>query len=264
MVSPAPISINTATDSGPVGPTDRRGSSVLFWAGMPVFLVVLWVGTYLAISSQELDSIEKRVLNYDQLSSSLFEHLKLTGISTLIVIVIAIPLGVLVTRRFARRSVPVVLGVANIGQGVPSYGLIAVMVILFGIGFTPVIIGLVAYSALPILRNTMVGLQQVDRNLIKAARGMGMSPTTVLTSVELPLAIPVMIAGIRTALIINVGTAALATFFGAGGLGFEIYNGLTLNRDAELWTGVVMIASLALLIDYLGKVAGKLLSPRGL
>lgn len=262
MVSPAPVSITS--DPSVVDPHYRRRTSVLFWAGMPVFLVVLWVGTYLAVTSQELDSIERRVLNYDQLSSSLVEHLQLTGISTLIVIVIAIPLGILVTRRFARRSVPVILGVANIGQGVPSYGLIAVIVILFGIGFTPVIIGLVAYSALPILRNTMVGLQQVDRSLIKAARGMGMSPTAVLRSVELPLAVPVIIAGIRTALIINVGTAALATFFGAGGLGYEIYNGLTLARDPVLWTGVVMVASLALLVDYLGKVAGTLLSPRGL
>lgn len=138
------------------------------------------------------------------------------------------------------------------------------MVVLGTVGFTPVIIGLVAYSTLPILRDTMVGLQQVDRSLIKASRGMGMSPAQVLLRVELPLAVPVMIAGIRTALILNVGTATLATFFADGGLGYIIFNGIQLNRRPVLYTGVIMVSSLALLVDYLGKAAGRLLSPKGL
>lgn len=242
----------------------RGPSSLLFWFGMPAFLVVVWAATYFWVSGKELDSIELRVLNYGQLSTSLTEHVKLTAISTVIVIAIAIPLGILVTRSFARRSVPFVLGLGNIGQGIPSYGLIAVIVILFGLGTGPVVFGLVAYSALPILRNTMVGLQQVDRSLIKASRGMGMSSLTVLRTVELPLAVPVMIAGIRTALIINVGTASLATFFGAGGLGYVIFAGIQLNRTPVLITGVVMASSLALLVDYLGAAAGRLLAPRGL
>lgn len=238
--------------------------SLLGWVGMPLFLALVWGGTYLYVSSRELDSIEQRVLNAPVLTNSLVTHLQLSALSTVIVIAIAIPLGIVLTRPFASSAVPGVLGLANVGQAIPSFGLITIIVIIFGLGTGPVIIGLVAYSALPILRNTMIGLQQVDANLIKASRGMGMSSATVLRRVELPLAVPVMIAGIRTALIINVGTATLATFFGAEGLGYVIFQGIQLNRDPVLITGVVMASGLALLVDYLGGVAGRLLSPRGL
>lgn len=241
------------------------GASWLSWVGMPIFLALLGGLTYFWVQSRELDTIETRVLTQTQLIERTIQHLELTAVSTMIVITIAIPLGVLLTRPFARALVPVVLGIANIGQGIPSLGLLAVIFVAFGqLGFVPVVVGLVAYSTLPILRNTMVGLQQVDRSLIKASRGMGMSPMAVLLKVELPLAIPVMIAGIRTALIINVGTATLATFFGAGGLGYIVYNGITLNRTTVLITGVVLVSGLALLVDYLAGVAGRLLSPKGL
>lgn len=235
------------------------------WLGMPLFLLVTGGSTYWWISSRELDSIEERVLSRDLLVEKTVEHIQLTAVSTVIVILIAIPLGILLTRRAARGAVPFVLGLANIGQGIPSFGLLAVIFVMFGsLGFTPVVIGLVAYSALPVLRNTMVGLQQVDPTLIKASRGMGMSPATVLRKVELPLAVPVLIAGLRTALILNVGTATLATFFGAGGLGYVVFNGIGLNRDTVLITGVVLVSGLALFVDYLAGMAGRLLAPRGL
>ncbi|MGJ9412580.1 ABC transporter permease [Aeromicrobium sp. CF4.19] len=251
----APVKIAKASDGG----------SLISWIGMPLFLLAIGGATWLWVGSQDLDTIEARVLTRDQLVERTLEHLQLTAVSTLIVILIAIPIGVVLTRRAARAAVPVVIGIANIGQGIPSLGLLAAIFVAFGqLGFTPVIFGLVAYSTLPILRNTMVGLQQVDPSLIKASRGMGMSPMGVLLRVELPLAIPVMIAGIRTALIINVGTATLATFFGAGGLGYIVYNGITLNRTAILITGVVLVSGLALLVDYLAGAAGRLLSPRGL
>lgn len=239
--------------------------TLLEWLGMPAFLLVVGVATYAWIQSRDLDSIEERVLTRDQLVEKLVEHLQLTAVSTVIVILLAIPLGILLTRPAAKAAVPVVLTLANIGQGIPSFGLLAVIFVAFGsLGFTPVVVGLVAYSALPVLRNTMVGLQQVDPTLIKASRGMGMSPMTVLRRVELPLAVPVMIAGLRTALIINVGTATLATFFGAGGLGYIVFNGIGLNRDTVLITGVVLVSGLALLVDYLAGMAGRLLAPRGL
>ena len=239
--------------------------TLLEWLGMPAFLAAVFAATWLWVRSQDLDSIEERVLTREQLVERTVQHLELTAVSTVIVLLLAIPLGILLTRRFARAAVPVVLGIANVGQGIPSFGLLAVIYVSFGsLGFAPVIIGLVAYSTLPILRNTMVGLQQVDRSLIKASRGMGMSPLTILLRVELPLAVPVMIAGLRTALIINVGTATLATFFGAGGLGYIIFNGIQLNRDTILVTGVVLVSGLALLVSYLAGMAGRLLAPRGL
>lgn len=233
--------------------------------GTPILLAVMFGATYLWIQSLDLDTIEARVLRPELLWNRTVEHLQLTVASTLIVLLIAVPLGILASRRSARRIVPFVLGVANIGQGVPSIGLLAVVYALFGLfGFWPVVGGLVAYSALPILRNTMVGLQQVDPTLIKASRGMGLSPLMVLARVELPLAVPVIFAGLRTALVINVGTAALAFLFGAGGLGVVIFNGIQLNRDPVLITGVVLVSGLALLVSYLADMAGRLLSPRGL
>ncbi len=232
--------------------------------GMPIFIAAVLLITYFYVHSIELDSIEQRTLTADRLSRGLREHLKLTFVSTILVVLIAIPAGIAVTRPAFSKATPFVLAIGNAGQAIPSFGFITIIVIWFGVGFNSVIIGLVAYSALPILRNTMVGLQQVDENVIKAARGMGLSPGQILTRVELPLAVPVMLAGIRTALIINVGTASLATFYNAGGLGYFIVQGIGLNRDAILITGVVLVASLALIIDYLASVLGRAASPKGL
>jgi osmoprotectant transport system permease protein len=123
---------------------------------------------------------------------------------------------------------------------------------------------LVIYGLLPVLRNTMVGLQQVDRSVIEAARGMGMTKRGTLWRVELPLAVPVILAGIRTALVITVGTVALATFIGAGGLGDVISNGISSNRNLVLVTGSVLVAVLALLIDWIAELAEDYLRPSGL
>ncbi len=259
------MAIATVPDATLVGDS----KTAQFWAkvsliGMPIFIAAVLLGTYLWVSSIELDSIEQRTLTADRIWQGLREHLALTFVSTILVVLIAIPAGIAVTRPAFSKATPIILGIGNAGQAIPSFGFITIIVIWFGVGFNSVIIGLVAYSALPILRNTMVGLQQVDENVIKAARGMGLSARQILVRVELPLAVPVMLAGIRTALIINVGTASLATFYAAGGLGYFIVQGIGLNRDAILITGVVMVASLALLIDYLASVLGRAASPKGL
>ncbi|MGB3827503.1 MAG: ABC transporter permease, partial [Ornithinimicrobium sp.] len=245
----------------PEASVSGNGRGAQMWAkvgliGMPVFIAAALLLTYLWVNSIELDSIEQRTLTADRIWQGLREHLALTFVSTVLVVLIAIPAGIAVTRPAFSKVTPVILGIGNAGQAIPSFGFITIIVIWFGVGFNSVIVGLVAYSALPILRNTMVGLQQVDENVIKAARGMGLSPRQILVRVELPLAVPVMLAGIRTALIINVGTASLATFYAAGGLGYFIVQGIQLNRDPILITGVVMVASLALLIDYLASVLG--------
>ncbi len=245
------------------------GRTAQMWAKvglvtMPIFIVSVLLANYFWVSSLELDSIERRNLNADTIFKLLREHLSLTFVSTILVVLIAIPAGIAVTRPAFSKATPIVLALGNAGQAIPSLGFITIIVIWSGVGFWPVIVGLVAYSALPILRNTMVGIQQVDENIIKAARGMGLSPRQVLTRVELPLAVPVMLAGIRTALIINVGTAALAFLFSAGGLGLMIQTGIQLNRDPILVSGVVLVASLALTVDYLAALLGKFASPKGL
>ena len=152
---------------------------------------------------------------------------------------------------------PFVIGLANIGQAVPSIGVLALLAIIWSIGFWPCIVALVAYSFLSILRNTMVGLQQVDRSTIEAARGMGMTKSAVLFRIELPLAVPIILAGIRTALIINVGTATLGTFIGAGGLGESINNAIRLDRTVVLVTASGVTAIVALFVDWLAGVGSK-------
>ncbi len=238
---------------------------VLRYVGMPAFLGLCCLALYLYIGSRTLDSIEQRTLNADFITERLIEHVKLAAVSTAFVIAIAVSLGILLTRPFARFLTTPVVGLASIGQAIPSIGLLVLLAITVGIGFREAVYALVAYSALPILMNTIVGLQQVDRSLIEAGRGMGLTKARVLLRIELPLAVPVILAGIRTALIINVGTATLATFVGAGGLGALIENGIALGRlNTVTLTGGVLTAVLALLIDWLGGVAEEVLRPKGL
>ena len=123
---------------------------------------------------------------------------------------------------------------------------------------------LVLYTVLPVLRNTMVGLQGVDARLVEAGRGMGMSSLAVLLRVELPLAVPVILAGVRTALVLLVGTATLATFISGGGLGQLITTGINLSLDSLLFSGAVLVALLALAIDWLGRVVEHVARPKGL
>ena len=126
------------------------------------------------------------------------------------------------------------------------------------------IIGLTLYAILPVLQNTIAGLSGVDRQLVEAARGMGMSKSAVLLRVELPLAIPVIMAGVRTALVLLVGTATFATFVNAGGLGQLITTGITLFRYPVLVSGALLVALLALLVDWAGRVLELLARPKGL
>ncbi len=252
----------------PAVPDDiRRRAGIprlLRYTVMPFFLSLVCLALYLWVHSKHLDSIEQRTLNQDFLQEKLREHIKLAIVSTVVVILIAVPLGILVTRPFFKWLRPIVLGLANIGQAVPSIAFIALMVLTIGVGFRTAVYALVAYTALPILRNTMVGLQQVDRSLIEAGRGMGLGKLRVLLRIELPLAVPVILAGVRTALILNVGTAVLGTFVNAGGLGDVIVNGLTLNRDPVTVTGAVLTGILALTIDWAGGIAEDVLRPKGL
>ncbi len=231
---------------------------------LPVLAVVLAAGMLGYLQVAPLDSIEQRVLVPDAILDATMEHVSLVVASTLLVIVIAVPLGVLLSRRRARWLGAPVLALANAGQAIPSIGVLVLLAILVGVGFSMAVVALVVYALLPVLRNTMVGLQQVDRSLIDAGRGMGMSARQVLTTIELPLAVPVMLAGIRVALILNVGVAALATYTNAGGLGSFIESGIVFNRMPILLTGSVLTIALALLVDWLAGLAENKLRPRGL
>lgn len=234
------------------------------WLGTPIVLGAVCLALYLYVQDQELDRIEEASINRSFITEKLIEHVQLSFVSTAFVIAIAVPLGIMLTRPSTRRLSSVFLGIANIGQAVPSIGVLVLLAITVGIGFDKAIIALVLYAILPVLRNTMVGLEQVEPSFIEAGRGMGLSNPGILRRIELPLAVPVMLAGIRTALIINVGTAALATFVGAGGLGFIIDQGNRFDRTPVLLVGSVLTAVLALLLDWVASIVEHVLRPKGI
>lgn len=237
----------------------------------PLILAAVLGALALYLTGQELDSMERRVLALDRIGTAFWVQIQLVAISTAIVIAIAVPLGIMLTRPFARTVTPPTLAVVNIGQAIPSIGVLALFALVFGLGREGAIVALVLYCLLSVLRNTMVGLQQVDPALIEAARGMGMSKLRTLRKVELPLAVPVMLAGIRTALIINVGTATLAAYTlggapdGSGGLGQLIDAGLRLDRiETLVLAGAVLSAVLALFLDWAAGLVEERLRPKGL
>ncbi|MFC8371431.1 MULTISPECIES: ABC transporter permease [unclassified Streptomyces] len=231
---------------------------------LPVVLIAVLLATWLWFEQADLDALTRNALSNGQVTKALWQHIQLTVISTFFVLIIAIPLGVLLTRRMFRRATPAAMALANMGQATPAIGLLALLVIWLGIGRKAALIGIIAYAVLPVLSNTIAGLKANDPTLLEAARGIGMSPLGVLTRVELPLAVPLILAGVRTALVLNVGTATLATFGGGGGLGVLITTGITSQRMPVLVVGSVLTVVLALLVDWLASLAELLLRPRGL
>jgi osmoprotectant transport system permease protein len=216
----------------------------------PLFLAAAAVTVVLWGKGGALDTGEAAVLSGSNLTLHTREHVVLSLVSTVLAVLVAVPAGIAVTRPALRRLAPPVLFVANVGQTVPTVAVLALMFTVTGIGFRTAVLGLWAYSLLPVLRNTLAGLDGVDRAVVEAARGMGMSPAQVLLRVELPLAWPVLVAGIRTAAVVNVGTAALATFVGAGGLGAVIQVGIDNQRNRILYVGASLTALLALAADW--------------
>ena len=267
--------MTTATDSDETGTNQvaygaataqPRGRHRSLWGYlfMPLLLTSILILLYFYVQGRELSSGEANRLNADAILTATREQIELTVVSTALVLAIAIPMGILLTRPFARSITPPAIAAFNIGQAIPSIGLIVLLAVVWDIGFRPMVVALVAYTVLPVLRNTMVGLRQVDASVIEAARGMGMTKRAVLTRIELPLAVPIIMAGLRTALTINVGTATLGALVGAGTLGTLIVAGIVQNKQLILVVGAILVAVLALLVDYLAAIAEERLRPRGL
>ena len=179
----------------------------------------------------------------------LLQHIGLTFISLLIAVIIGVPLAILIARK--KQFASPVLGFTGILQTIPSIALLGFMIPLLGIGAIPAIVALFLYALLPIVRNTYTGITGVDAAVIESARGMGMSYGQILKKVELPLSMPVILAGIRTATVINVGVATLASYIGAGGLGEFIFGGIALNNTNMILAGAIPAALLAILFDFI-------------
>lgn len=264
-------SADTTTTAGQAptraGPGSAAGSARERWRPLllrPVLIAAGLVVLWLVVRGQPLDSVEARSLNRAEITTQLVEHIQLSVIATVLTILIAVPVGIALNRTTSRAATMLGLGLGNLGQAIPSIGLIALLALWIGVGATTVIIALVVYAALPVLRNTIVGLESVDPVLTEAARGMGLSRLTVLLRVELPLAVPVILAGIRTALVLTVSSATLATFVDGGGLGGGLVTGLGLDRPILSVTFGIIVAALALLADWLGLVAEEFLRPKGI
>lgn len=261
------MSVQAATDvsTSYSQPSDRRGK---FYSakrlGTPL-LIVASLGALLTFlyTRGEPDKIEAFALNWEYMLAKVDEHIRISIFSAVVVAAIAIPLGILISRTNSKLVSFAVLGLANIGQATPAVGVIILLALIFGIGWPTAVAALVLYGLLPVLRNTIVGINQIDPNITESARGMGMRPMQVLFRVELPLAVPVILAGFRTALVFSVGVATIATFINAGGLGEVIVVGLKLTRPAVLLTGAVVVSCIALLLDWLAGLVEDALKPKG-
>src|SRR5580692_11050977 len=177
------------------------------------------------------------------------QHIGLTFISLLIAVLIGLPLGIYITRN--KRAAGIVLGVAGVLQTIPSIALLGFLIPILGIGAKPAIMALFLYALLPIIRNTSEGINGVDPGVREAAIAMGMTPAQRLFRVDLILAFPVIMAGIRTATVINVGVGTLAAYIAAGGLGEFIFGGIALNNTNMILAGAIPAALLAILLDFL-------------
>lgn len=177
------------------------------------------------------------------------QHLVLVGVAGAFTIAIGLPLGVILTRPRFQRVAQSVVSVVNIGQSVPSLAVVGLAMGLLGLGFRPAVFALFLYGLLPVVRNTMTGILEVPAAIIEAARGMGMTAAQVLLRIELPLAMRVILAGIRVSLVVNVGTAALAFLIGGGGLGDLIFTGIALMDTPLVLAGAAPTAVLAVVVD---------------
>ncbi|GEL76513.1 ABC transporter permease [Tenuibacillus multivorans] len=222
------------------------------------FLVIAFF--YWTIKNQYFSYIFE---NIEQFKVLVIEHLQIVGLSSAMAILVSIPSAILVTRPKFKRLEGIVSTVANFGYTIPNMAILALMMGVLGIGFKTAVFALFLYSILPIYRNTVAGIHSVNPNLIDAAKGIGFKPHQILFRVELPNAAYAIIAGVRTAVVINIGATALAYLIGGGGLGNWIFMGIKVFDDSILLSGAVTVTLLAVITDYLLRGVERLVVPKG-
>ncbi|EWH03535.1 ABC transporter permease [Halomonas sp. BC04] len=205
--------------------------------------------------------------NFELLFARTLEHIALVGVAVGIATLTGVPIGIAITKneRLARN----VLYLASIIVTIPSIALFGIMIPVLsifghGIGYVPAVIAVLLYSQLPIIRNTYTAINNVNPALREAARGIGMSPNQRLRLVEIPLAVPVIMAGVRTAVVLNIGVMAIAAYIGAGGLGTFISRGISQSDPRQLIVGAVAVSVLAIIVDFSLLALQKRLTPRGM
>ncbi|AZV53720.1 ABC transporter permease [Bacillus pumilus] len=208
---------------------------------------------------QIIDFLEK---NGGELLTKMWEHLYISLIAVVLGIIVAVPLGVVLTRM--KRGAGFVIGVVNIFQTLPSLAILAFFIPILGVGKIPAIVALFFYSVLPILRNTYAGVQGVNKNMLESGKGIGMTTWEQIRLVELPLAVPIIMAGVRTSTIYLIGWTTLAAFIGGGGLGDYILIGLQLYQPEYIIAGAIPVTILAVIIDFSLMKLEKKVTPEGL
>ena len=197
--------------------------------------------------------------NWDEIFELLVEHIELTAIAVGFSLLIGIPLGIFIS--YVKNTDKAVIGVANVVQAIPSIALLGFMIPLFGVGTVPAVAAVVLYSLLPIVKNTYTGLSNIDKNTVDAAKAIGLKPWQVLLKIKLPLALPVIMAGVRVASVTAVGLMTLAAYIGAGGLGSLIFQGVNSVNNNQILSGAIPACLLALLIDGILALVEKLITP---
>ena len=205
--------------------------------------------------------------NLDLLLMRTVEHISLVGVAVGIATLTGVPIGIAITRN--ERVARMVLYAASIIVTIPSIALFGIMIPVLsifgqGIGYVPAVIAVLLYSQLPIIRNTYTAINNVNPALREAARGIGMSPNQRLRLVEIPLAVPVIMAGVRTAVVLNIGVMAIAAYIGAGGLGTFISRGISQSDPRQLIVGAIAVSLLAIIVDYTLLYVQKRLTPKGM
>ncbi len=201
---------------------------------------------------------------YPIIARLFWQHLCLVSTSISIATIIGLGAGIIATRSRFKKVSGLILYIIGLGQTIPSLAVLAISMSVLGIGFKPAVFAMTIYSILPIARNTLAGISNLSPALIDAAKGMGMPPIRILVEVELPNAMSVIIAGFRIALVINIGTGALAFLIGAGGLGDLIFTGISLMQMEKLLAGVIPLTLMALVADFCCEKAERRIVPRGL
>ncbi len=197
--------------------------------------------------------------NIGEIGSLTLEHIKLTCIAVIFSILVGVPLGILIS--YIKKLSKPVLGVANIIQAIPSLALLGLSIPLLGIGSLPAIVMVVIYSLLPIIKNTYTGLENIDPLTLEAAKGIGLTKTQSLFRIQLPLALPVIMAGVRISAVTAVGLMTMAAYIGAGGLGYLIFSGIRTVSNAQILAGAIPASLLALFVDWIIGMIEKLVTP---
>ena len=188
------------------------------------------------------------------------EHIQITGAALAISILVGVPLGIIIS--YIKPLNKPTLAVTNVVQAIPSLALLGFLIPFFGIGAKPAIFMVIVYSLLPIVKNTFAGISNMNAEMIEAAKGIGMTPLQILLKVKMPLALPIIMAGIRISAVTSVGLVTIAAFIGAGGLGLTIYTGINRTNPTMVLAGAIPACLLALLVDFVASLIERMVTPK--